>query len=93
MTAFLIVACITALFSAIGIWLGSYNTKAHPKMFDDWYVPAETRNVRQFLIVGSMHNMTYLGGATGMVAVLSWQIFDWIRQRFFIKQPMSLPTL
>ncbi len=67
----LINICITFIAGILGygyavLFLSAENT--------NWYIPAGTKNIRNFISVGSIHNFGYMGGVSGMVAGIIYQI-------------------
>ncbi|NIF03965.1 hypothetical protein F3J23_00810 [Chryseobacterium sp. Tr-659] len=40
----------------------------------DWYIPLETQEIQNYINVGSIHNFGYLGGVTGLLVGIIYQI-------------------
>jgi len=66
-----------ALFALIGFFWGKYHLV---KTGVDWWLPDGLINKNHFIIVGSIHNFSYLGGVAGILLAVTFMI----RKRFFI---------
>jgi len=40
----------------------------------NWYIPEQTKNIKAFINVGSIHNFGYLGGLVGLIVGVFYQI-------------------
>ena len=40
----------------------------------NWRIPNDVIDFNNFVIVGSMHNFSYLGGILGLILAITWQI-------------------
>lgn len=56
---------ITIIFSIIGYCIGLINENNHH--IPNWYYPENLKDVYSFIIVGNIHNFSYLGGAFGLM--------------------------
>lgn len=64
----LFVAFITGL---IGLLYGHWYLADHGV---DWYFPKDLIDRKAFIRVGSMHNFSYLGGLTGLIAAIYYSL-------------------
>lgn len=72
-----IIFCITIVFSAMGFVVGKVyliNTGV------DWWLPEGLQNKNSFILVGTIHNFSYLGGGAGLLVALIYLIIKLIRQ-------------
>lgn len=61
-----IIAFITGL---IGLACGEFFLAYKPKeYFDNWFLPENLKDYKNFISVGCMHNFSYIRGLTGLVA-------------------------
>src|SRR5690242_14246007 len=70
--ATLITLVITMITGVAGYLYGKYKLSNHQV---NWYLPANLLDRKSFIIVGSIHNASYLGGLFGLVAgmiFLAW---------------------
>ena len=57
---------VTILFSLIGYIQGIVEVKNHH--IPNWYFPEGLINIDRFIIVGNIHNLSYMGGTVGLMA-------------------------
>lgn len=67
----LINLCVTILFGIVGylyafLFLSPENT--------NWYIPNKTKDIHNFIHVGSIHNFGYIGGISGLLIGVVYQI-------------------
>jgi hypothetical protein len=70
--ATLITLVITMICGVVGFFYGKYYLSNHRI---NWYLPENVIDRKSFIIVGSIHNSSYLGGLFGLVAgmiFLAW---------------------
>lgn len=68
--AIVIVLVITALTGLIGLCYGSTLVNEQP---EGWWLPEGVVDQRHFIMVGSMHNFSYMGGAFGLIGGVIYQ--------------------
>jgi hypothetical protein len=67
-----IIAFITGL---IGLAYGEFFLGYKPKeYFDNWFLPENLKDYKNFISVGSMHNFSYLGGLTGLIVGIIYSV-------------------
>ncbi|MBF9237989.1 hypothetical protein I2I05_11345 [Hymenobacter sp. BT683] len=67
--AFLITMIIAFATGIIGLIYGRLFLANNPiKSFDNWFIPENIINFKDFITVGSMHNFSYAGGLIGLIA-------------------------
>jgi len=70
----MIIALVTGL---IGLLYGElFLADKDISYFEHWFIPANLEDFRSFISVGSMHNFSYLGGLTGLIAGIVYQIIQ-----------------
>ncbi len=69
--ATLIVIGITAITGLIGLCYGGLYLS---RTGVDWWLPDNLIDKKAFIMVGSMHNFSYLGGLIGMIIGITYQI-------------------
>lgn len=57
---------ITILFGLIGYGRGILAIKNHE--IPNWYFPADLVDIKRFVVVGNIHNMSYIGSTVGLMA-------------------------
>lgn len=62
---------VAILFGILGFIYGVLFLKAENI---DWYIPEQTKNIQNFVNVGSIHNFGYLGGLVGLFIGIYYQI-------------------
>ncbi|TKC59174.1 hypothetical protein FBD94_16720 [Pedobacter hiemivivus] len=68
----IVVAFLTGL---IGLGYGYYSFASDPGYFTvGRYLPKNLLDVRDFVVVGSMHNFSYIGGATELLLAIYFSI-------------------
>ncbi len=71
MKAFLLTTGIALLTGIIGLAYGKiFLTKSPP----NWYLPENLLDVDSFIMVGSMHNFSYLGGLIGLIIGIVYSV-------------------
>ena len=84
MRALLITLAIAAITGLIGLAYGKLFLVGQPiENFEGWYIPYTVKDIDSFIMVGSMHNFSYLGGANWVVA---GAIYSIQKRRKFIPQ-------
>lgn len=73
-----IVFIAAVLFAFAGFLWGKYHLL---KTGVDWWMPDDLVNKNDFIIVGSIHNFSYLGGIAGMLLAVGYMIRNILRQR------------
>ena len=63
--------CITILFGFLGFLYGYLFLRAENL---NWYIPEQTKNIQDFINVGSIHNFGYMGGLAGLFFGIYYQI-------------------
>lgn len=71
MKAFLLTIGIALLTGIIGLGYGKIFLTGNPP---NWYLPKNLTNIDSFIMVGSMHNFSYLGGLIGLVIGIIYSI-------------------
>jgi hypothetical protein len=66
------IAFLTGLVGLIYGWF--YLSKQPITSFEEWFIPNNLKDFRKFISVGSMHNFSYLGGLTGLIAGVIYSI-------------------
>lgn len=61
----------TIIFGFIGFLLGTIFLRAENL---NWFIPPETKNIQDFINVGSIHNFGYIGGVIGLIFGIYYQI-------------------
>jgi hypothetical protein len=75
----ILITIITALLTGlIGLVYGKLFLVDSPP---DWFYPSNLREKGKFIMVGSMHNFSYLGGLIGLIAAMFYSV----RQRKSVK--------
>jgi len=65
----LLTVFITFLIGLMGLSYGYIFLAGQAKEnFVQWHLPANIIDLNSFIMVGSMHNFSYLGGLTGLIA-------------------------
>ena len=83
MKAILITVVVAFLTGLIGLAYGHFFLSKQPKEeFANWYLPDNLIDLKSFIKVGSMHNFSYLGGLTGLIAGLVYSIRQKRKLRF-----------
>ncbi|WP_353148710.1 hypothetical protein [Chryseobacterium sp.] len=62
---------ITVIVGILGYWFAILFLS--PENID-WYIPAGTKDIRNYINVGSIHNFGYIGGVIGLIAGVAYQI-------------------
>lgn len=76
MKAILIAMIVAFLTGLIGLAYGHFYLSNLPKeKLANWYVPDNLIDFKNFIKVGSMHNFSYLGGFTGLVAGIVYSVW------------------
>lgn len=67
------VAFVTAIY---GFFKGYVDLSNQPKdNFSNWYIPDNLVDFKSFIIVGSIHNHSYLGGLIGLFVAIAYVLF------------------
>jgi hypothetical protein len=67
--AFLITMAVAFLTGLVGLLYGEMVLANKPvSYFDEWFIPENLNDFRNFISVGSMHNFSYIGGLLGALA-------------------------
>lgn len=74
-----IVFCTTMSISFLGFLLGKFYLSSHPP--ECYYYPSNLIDKENYIIVGTIHNASYLGGFIGMVAATLYIVFKYRRTR------------
>jgi hypothetical protein len=73
--AFLITMFIAFISGLVGLAYGHFVLANLPKEeFNNWYLPENLIDFKNFIKVGSMHNFSYLGGVVGLVVGMIYSI-------------------
>jgi hypothetical protein len=71
----IVVAFTTGL---VGLLYGHVYLAGKPRTeLANWYIPDNVVDFENFIKVGSMHNFSYIGGLTGLIAGLTYSIIQW----------------
>ena len=62
---------ITIIFGFVGLLFGALFLRAENL---NWFIPSETKNIQDFINVGSIHNFGYIGGLIGLIVGVYYQI-------------------
>lgn len=77
MKAILITVVVAFLTGLIGLAYGHFSLSKHPKIeFTGWYLPDNLIEFKNFITVASMHNYSYLGGLTGLIAGIVYSVWE-----------------
>lgn len=80
--SFLLTITIAFLTGLVGLLYGKlFLTATRP----NWFFPKNLNNIDNFIMVGSMHNFSYLGGLIGLVIAILYSI----KQKIKFKQQTS----
>ncbi len=75
MRALLITLAIAAITGLMGLVYGKLFLVGQPiENFEGWYIPYTIKDIDSFIMVGSMHNFSYLGGVIGLVAGIAYSV-------------------
>ena len=66
-----IVFITTILFAFMGFLWGRYHLVATGV---NWWMPDDLADKDNFIVVGSIHNFSYLGGITGLLIAIAYMI-------------------
>lgn len=73
--AFLITVAIAFATGLIGLAYGYVFLSNKPREeFSNWFLPDNLIDFKSFVSVGSMHNFSYLGGLTGLLAGIAYSL-------------------
>jgi hypothetical protein len=73
--AFALTIVVAFLTGLIGLCYGYYDFANGPGYFmTAWRLPENLIDVKNFVAVGSMHNFSYIGGATGLLAAIYFSV-------------------
>jgi MFS family permease len=73
----IIVFMVTLIFGIIGFFRGKYFLT---KTGVNWWLPDNLVNTDNFIIVGSIHNYSYLGGGIGLLIAIIYMIRNILSQ-------------
>ena len=62
---------VTIIFGILGFIYGFLFLKAEDL---NWYIPEQTKNIQDFINVGSIHNFGYIGGLSGLFFGIYYQV-------------------
>jgi cbb3-type cytochrome oxidase subunit 3 len=65
--------CVTILTAIIGFFYGKYHLT---KTGVNWWLPKDLIDKDSFIIVGSIHNFSYIGGLIGLIAGIIYLIIQ-----------------
>jgi len=75
MKAFIVTIAIAFATGLIGLLYGEiFLANKSPEYFQNWSIPDNLADFRSFIAVGSMHNFSYLGGLTGVIAGIVYSV-------------------
>jgi hypothetical protein len=75
--AFLLAIAVTFLTGLIGLIYGYFFLSKMPESdFQNWFLPENLANFKNYIAVGSMHNFSYLGGIAGLIAGIVYSIYN-----------------
>lgn len=73
--AILVAVIIAFITGLIGLAFGQLFLANKPiEYFENWFLPENLKDYKSFIAVGSMHNFSYLGGLTGLIAGITYSI-------------------
>ena len=69
--ALLIAILVTFITGMLGLFYGFFFLSHQPRSnFEEWFIPQNLENFRNFIAVGSMHNFSYIGGILGLIVAI-----------------------
>ena len=69
--ALLIAILVTFITGILGLFYGFFFLSHKPRSnFEEWFIPYNLENFRNFIAVGSMHNFSYIGGILGLIVTI-----------------------
>ena len=69
--ALLIAILVTFITGILGLFYGFFFLSHKPRSnFEEWFIPYNLENFRNFIAVGSMHNFSYIGGILGLIVAI-----------------------
>ena len=69
--ALLIAILVTFITGILGLFYGFFFLSHKPRSnFEEWFIPYNLENFRNFIAVGSMHNFSYIGGFLGLIVAI-----------------------
>lgn len=75
--SFWIILCTTVVFAFVGFVVGKFYLI---KTDVGWWLPEDLQDKNSFILVGTIHNFSYLGGGAGLLVALIYLIIKLIRQ-------------
>ena len=69
--ALLIAILVTFITGMLGLFYGFFFLSHQSRSnFEEWFIPYNLENFRNFIAVGSMHNFSYIGGILGLIVAI-----------------------
>lgn len=75
MKALLVTLSVAALTGVLGFVYAKLFLVGQPiENFEGWYIPYSVKDIDSYIMVGSIHSFSYLGGAVGLVVGIIYSI-------------------
>jgi hypothetical protein len=68
--AILITIAVAIISGIAGYTYGSLIMINQPETYAGWYLPASVTDINSFIIVGSIHNFSYMGALAGLIIAI-----------------------
>ncbi|WP_348677473.1 hypothetical protein [Flavobacterium coralii] len=68
--AILITIAVAIIIGIAGYTYGSLIMINQPETYAGWYIPESVTDINSFVIVGSIHNFSYMGALTGLIIAI-----------------------
>lgn len=68
--AILITIAVAIVSGIAGYTYGSLIMINQPETYAGWYIPASVTDINSFVIVGSIHNFSYMGALVGLIIAI-----------------------
>lgn len=68
--AILITIALAIISGIAGYTYGSLIMINQPETYAGWYIPESVTDINSFVIVGSIHNFSYIGALTGLIIAI-----------------------
>ena len=89
MKAFVVAIIVAFATGLTGLLYGEIFLADKPReYFQHWFIPDNLIDFRSFISVGSMHNFSYLGGLTGLIAGMIYSVIQ--RRKFLLLRKTPL---
>ncbi len=79
--ALIITVSVALIVGLLGLAFGYFILVNRPiESFEGWYIPNNVIDVKSYIMVGAMHNFSYIGGVIGLVVAIIYSAR--IRKRY-----------